>query len=87
MTLSSLTEWSVEHIRDVFEALTDEESLDAIANTFSENITATLNGKPLPRQGIDTLVLSMRKQSCGRLKVDWKQSVEVPLDESNRVSS
>ncbi|KAK7032284.1 hypothetical protein VNI00_013243 [Paramarasmius palmivorus] len=82
--LCSLTEWSINHIRDVFEAPSDEEALRAIEQTFSLSVTATLNGSPLPREGIIKLVLSMRQG--GRmgggsgLRVNWKHTVEVPAD-------
>lgn len=84
--LSSLTEWSAEHIRGVFEAQTDDDSLRAIADTFSDKLTATVNGRSLTREGISQLVLAMRKQSRGCLAVKWKESVEVPRDPAtNRV--
>ena len=78
--LSSLSEWSAKHIKDVFESSTDESSLRAIRTTFADNLTATINGAPLPRAGIDQLVLAMRKSSKTGLKVDWRQAVEVARD-------
>ncbi|KAF9267983.1 hypothetical protein L218DRAFT_656146 [Marasmius fiardii PR-910] len=88
--LCSLTEWSVAHIRNIFEADTDSDALDAISGTFSSTLSATLNGNPLPREGIDKLVLSMRHGSCSGkgLRVQWKHTVEVPRDSStNREGS
>jgi len=78
--LSSLSKWSVQHIKDIFESSTDESSLRAIRKAFTDNITATINGAPLPRAGIDQLVLAMRKSSKTGLKVDWRQAVEVARD-------
>lgn len=85
--LSSLSDWSIHHIRDVFEAPTDEESLRSIAATFSDDVTATLNGAPLSREGINQLVLAMMRGSSHGLRVVWQQAVEVPRDPfTNRVS-
>jgi hypothetical protein len=84
--LSSLSEWSVQHIRDIFEARTDEQSLRSIDATFSDSVNASINGGMLSREGINQLVLAMRKGSTGELKVHWQQAVEVPRDPStNRV--
>ncbi|KAL0579294.1 hypothetical protein V5O48_002692 [Marasmius crinis-equi] len=88
--LSSLTEWSITHIRNIFEARTDAEALEAISETFSPTLSATLNGSPIPREGIDKLVLTMRQGSIGGngLKVQWKHTVESPQDPTtNRVST
>jgi hypothetical protein len=85
--LSTLTEWSVQHIKDIFEGGTDEDSLRSISETFADDISATVNGTPLSRQGIDVLVLTMRKGSQTGLKVHWKHLVEAPRDaNTNRVS-
>jgi hypothetical protein len=87
--LTSLTTWSHEHIRAVFEAETDAEALLAISSTFSPTVQVTFNGSPLTREEISHLVLMIRKSSKdgeGKgVKVKWLQSVEVPTDESNRV--
>lgn len=86
--LCSLTEWSIQHIRDIFEAPSDEDALRSIASTFSDAVVATLNGAPLSRDGITQLVITMRAGSASGLRVHWKQAVEVPRDPStNRVSS
>lgn len=85
--LCSLSEWSIQHIRDVFEARSDEQSLRAITATFSDNVSATVNGAPLSREGINQLVLAMRRGSAGGLRVQWQQAVEVPRNPAtNRVS-
>lgn len=83
--LSSLTNWSMQHIRDIFEAGSDDQCLKAVVDTFSENVVATINGSPITREDIKQLVLSMRKGSQG-LRVQWQQAVEVPKDPAtNRV--
>ncbi|KAF8643243.1 hypothetical protein AX16_009132 [Volvariella volvacea WC 439] len=79
--LCSLSEWSIQHIRDIFEAPSDESALRAISSTFSEDLHASVNGSSLSRDGINQLVLAMRKGSSG-LKVHWQQAVEVPQDPS-----
>ncbi|GLB40297.1 hypothetical protein LshimejAT787_0801680 [Lyophyllum shimeji] len=78
--LCSLTEWSVQHIREIFEAPTDEETLHAISRTFAENVNASVNGAPLSQEGIRQLVLAMRRNSSRGLTVHWKQAVEAPSD-------
>jgi hypothetical protein len=83
---SSLTEWSQQHIRDIFEATSDGESMQAISLTFSEDVTASVNSMPLNKEGITQLVKAMRASAPNGLKVDWFQTVEAPLDEMNSVS-
>ncbi|KAG5635438.1 hypothetical protein H0H81_011258 [Sphagnurus paluster] len=78
--LCSLVEWSVRHIRDVFEAPTDEQSLRAISATFADDVNASVNGAPLSREGISQMVLAMRRSSPDGLKVKWMQAVEAPVD-------
>jgi hypothetical protein len=85
--LCSLSEWSVRHIRDVFESRSDETSLRAISATFSDKVSATVNGAPLSREGINQMVLAMRRSSPGGLRVQWQQALEAPRDPTtNRVS-
>lgn len=85
--LCTLSEWSVGHIRDVFEARSEEKCLRAIAATFSDGVNASINGMPLSREGINQLVLAMRRSSESGLKVYWQKAIEVPRDAAtNRVS-
>ena len=83
--LSSLTQWSQEHIRAIFESSSNEEFNHAIEKTFSSDLKAMVNGKQVGRQEIKQSVLSMRTESSGSLRVEWKQTVEVPQDTYNRV--
>ena len=83
--LSSLTQWSQEHIRAIFESSSNEEFNHAIEETFSSDLKAMVNGKQVGRQEIKQSVLSMRTESSGSLRVEWKQTVEVPQDTYNRV--
>jgi hypothetical protein len=86
--LSSLTQWSQEHVRAIFESLSNEDSIQAVEETFSSDITATINGKQVGRQEIKQSVLSMRAESSsGGLRVEWKHTVEAPQDTYNRVFS
>lgn len=89
--LCSLTEWSQQQIRSIFEAETNDDALRAIKCTFADKVTATVNGISLPREGIDALVLGMRTGCRGspdnsegeensRLQVTWKYCVDVPCD-------
>jgi len=82
--LSSLSSWSMQHIKDVFEAPKDADSSRAIDATFSPDIKAMLNGMQLNKDGIRQLVQAMRKASTTGLKVEWLSTVEVPKDPDNR---
>jgi hypothetical protein len=83
--LSSLTEWSMQHIRDVFEAPSDELSLRAIDSTFSRNLKADLNGAALDFDGLCGLVSAMRKSARNGLDVQWAHADDAPDDLGNRV--
>ncbi|KAJ4477385.1 hypothetical protein J3R30DRAFT_213383 [Lentinula aciculospora] len=82
--LSTLGQWSEEHMAAIFEAVTEEDALKAIADTFPDDVRASLNGSPLPRSMIDKLVLIMRPGPQGGLKVHWKERAEVPKDLGHR---
>lgn len=83
--LSSLTEWSMQHIQSIFEAHSDEQSLLAISDTFSDDVHIVVNGLTVSRDDINQLVLSLRRCSSRGLKVYWQQAVEAPSDpETNR---
>ncbi|KAF7336784.1 hypothetical protein MVEN_02113800 [Mycena venus] len=82
--LSSLAEWSMQHIRDVFEASSDELSLRAIGGTFSRTIKATLNGTPLDFDGLCGLVSAMRRSATSGLDVEWSRADDAPDDPGNR---
>lgn len=87
VALISLTRWSHNHIRDVFESTSEEECIQAIQKTFSKDIEATINGWQAQFDDIVQSVLTMRRESKHGLKVEWKQSVEVSQDSSNKVIS
>ena len=84
--LPTLYEWSISHIGSVFEAKSEDECLRAIDNTFSRGIEFIANGKQLNRTELQRFILSMVASSGFRLKVQWQNALEVPRDESNRVS-
>jgi hypothetical protein len=84
--LCSLSEWSIRHVRDIFEARSEKKCLRAISSTFADGVNASINGIPLSREGINQLVLGMRRSSSGGLKVHWQQAMEVPRNPAtNRV--
>ena len=84
--LSTIYEWSVEHIKNVFEAKSEDECIKALDETFSQHIDFSTNGKQLNRADLQRFVLSMVQLSGFRLKVQWQNALEVPRDETNRVS-
>ncbi|PFH48362.1 hypothetical protein AMATHDRAFT_49568 [Amanita thiersii Skay4041] len=78
--LSTLKEWSEKHIKAIFEADTDEEALRAIEETFSSNVTGSLNGVPINnRKGVEMLVLTLRGGKGG-MKVRWQYGLSAPAD-------
>ena len=83
---SSIYSWSIDHIKSVFEAKSEDDCLRAIDATFSHAIEVTVNGKSLSRMELQRFVLGMLGSSGYRLSVQWQNAVEVPRDESNRVS-
>ena len=86
--LSTLHEWSQEHIKSVFEARDDAVCIAAINKTFSDNVTASINGTPMTKQDIIKLVFGLRGAAPDGLKVHWENGIDVPKDpETNRVSS
>ena len=85
--LSTLTQWSQEHVRAIFESSTNEELIQAVEKAFSSDMKAMLNGKQIGRHEIKQSVLSMRAESSGGLRVEWKHTVEAPQDTFNRVVS
>ncbi|KAH8100941.1 hypothetical protein BXZ70DRAFT_1007871 [Cristinia sonorae] len=81
---SSIYTWSIEHIKRVFEAKSEDDCIRAIDDTFSHAIDVTVNGKPLSRMELQRFVLNMVGSSGYRLNVQWQNAVEVPRDDSNR---
>ncbi|KIK55100.1 hypothetical protein GYMLUDRAFT_48050 [Collybiopsis luxurians FD-317 M1] len=85
--IPTLAEWSEARMAAIFEASTEEDALKAIADTFPDDVKATLNGNPLPRPMIDKFVLVMRPRPEGGLKVHWKEHAEAPKDPEHRNGS
>jgi hypothetical protein len=88
--LSSLTEWSQSHIKRVFEAKSDSQCLEAINDTFTPSVKATLNGQSVSPADVKNFVLALRRageQNGGSgLRVHWKYALDVPDDpNTNRV--
>lgn len=89
LKLSSLTEWSRGHIKEVFEAPTKEASENAIAQTFSADLAGSMyNGKPFIVDDLPAAIATTRglgKPDCG-LRVTWLETVDVAKDPTtNRV--
>ncbi|KAL1674187.1 hypothetical protein EV122DRAFT_221149 [Schizophyllum commune] len=85
--LGSLTEWSISHIREVFEARSDDDALRAIESTFADHLEGTVNGAPLSRPQVAQMVLAMRRTAPAGLRVEWMQAQEAPRDMSCRDGS
>lgn len=85
--LPTFYSWSIEHIKSVFEAKSERDCLRALDETFSQRLEFTFNGAPLPRVGLQKIVLGMVQASGFGLNVDWLNAVEVPRDSANRVSA
>ena len=83
----TIYEWSVAHIRDVFEAKSEDACRRALAETFAHDIEFTTNGRALAPHDLQRFVLAMVAGSGFRLQVHWQNALEVPRDESNRVSA
>ena len=83
--LPTIYEWSIQHIKNVFEAKSEDECIRALDGTFSQNIDFITNGKQHSRADLQRFVLTMVTTSGFRLKVQWQNALEVPRDSSNRV--
>ncbi|KAF7316690.1 hypothetical protein HMN09_00402100 [Mycena chlorophos] len=85
--LPTLEEWSIRHIRDVFEAPTDADALRAISNTFSAfQLQGSANGSPIDFASVKRMVLALRQQAQepAGLSVEWISATGFPDDASNR---
>ncbi|TFK49516.1 hypothetical protein OE88DRAFT_1661992 [Heliocybe sulcata] len=85
--LSTLTDWSKQHIGAVFELGNESDALMAIEETFSPDVKVMLNGAPMNREGVKQVVLAFRRAAPNGLKVEWMSVVDVPNDASNRNGS
>jgi hypothetical protein len=76
----------MQHIKEVFEAPSDEESLQALDSTFSRTVDASVNGKPIQYRDLQKMVLGLRTNS--NLTVLWQRAQELPDDATtNQVNS
>ncbi|KIP11076.1 hypothetical protein PHLGIDRAFT_174473 [Phlebiopsis gigantea 11061_1 CR5-6] len=80
----TIYEWSVAHIRAVFEAKSEDACRRALAETFAPDVEFTTNGRALAPPDLQRFVLAMVVGSGFRLQVHWQNALEVPRDESNR---
>ena len=65
--LSTIYEWSVQHIKNVFEAKSEDECLRAMNETFAQDIDFTSNGKQLGHSELKRFVLGMVSSSAALL--------------------
>ena len=85
--LSSLTQWSQEHIQRIFESKSDADAISAIDQTFATSLKGSINGKDLTYDGVGQLVRAVRNCSPTRsLKVEWHTAIETSADSENLVS-
>ncbi|KAJ6531974.1 hypothetical protein B0H19DRAFT_463242 [Mycena capillaripes] len=87
--LSSLAEWCMQHVTDVFEAPSDDSELfrNAFDGTFSPSLSGSLNGKAFDFDGLRGLVTAIRSTAPAGLKVDWRRADDTPEDPGNRSGS
>ncbi|KAJ6498270.1 hypothetical protein DFH09DRAFT_1204297 [Mycena vulgaris] len=83
-SLSSLADWSMQHIRDVFEAPSNDLTLRALDSAFSRSLKATVNGAPVDFDGFSDLVAAAQHTSPNGPKVDWIFADETPDDAGYR---
>ncbi|KAJ7784933.1 hypothetical protein DFH07DRAFT_872876 [Mycena maculata] len=85
-SLSSLADWSKQHIRDVFEAPSNELTLRALDSAFSRSLEATVNGAPVDFDGFAKMIAAMSEHptSPDGPKVDWIFADETPDDAGHR---
>ncbi|KAF8211715.1 hypothetical protein K438DRAFT_1710154 [Mycena galopus ATCC 62051] len=85
ISLSSLADWSKQHISDVFQAPSNELTLRALDSAFSRSLKATVNGEPLDFEGFARMIGSMAQESSpGGPRVDWIFADETPDDAGHR---
>ncbi|KIY43930.1 hypothetical protein FISHEDRAFT_52740 [Fistulina hepatica ATCC 64428] len=80
--LCTLAEWSIQHIRDIFEAKDDAHAMGSIEATFAPHMSGSINGTPLTRPLLTKLVLALRQSSPHGLKVQWTEAVGISEDPS-----
>lgn len=76
--LTSLAKWSVTHTRSIFEAASHREAMQAVDDTFSNDVEAYMNGVRIDVEAIKAQVMALRQSSKRGLRVRWNNIVEVP---------
>ncbi|KAJ7229755.1 hypothetical protein B0H12DRAFT_222306 [Mycena haematopus] len=85
ISLSSLADWSKQHITAIFEAPTNELTVRALDSAFSRSLKATVNGEPVDFDGFAKMIASMAQEtSPGGPRVDWIFADETPDDAGHR---
>ncbi len=85
MTLPTLEQWTHKRVVNIFEAPNKAETLKEIEMTFSPAVNASLNGIPITREYIDTLITNMRPSPEAQLKLSWRELLGSPSDPAERV--
>ncbi|KAF7343777.1 hypothetical protein MSAN_01958700 [Mycena sanguinolenta] len=83
--LSSLEDWSRQHITAIFEAPTNELTLQALDSAFSRALKATVNGEPCDFEGFGKMIAAMAQETApGGPRVDWIFTEETLDDAGHR---
>jgi hypothetical protein len=86
MDTSTLADWSMVHIKNMFEDPSDKVSLDVLRATFARDVNATVNGTPLSRDALEVFVGALRASAADRgLRVEWKKAEGVPKEGSSQL--
>ncbi|KAJ7157280.1 hypothetical protein C8R46DRAFT_423011 [Mycena filopes] len=77
--LSSLAEWTKEHITATFTSPTNELTLLALDHAFSRALKATVNGDAVDFNGFSQMIAAMSEHAAPTgPKVDWVFAEETP---------
>ncbi|KAK6981126.1 ribonuclease H-like domain-containing protein [Favolaschia claudopus] len=83
--LSSLVDWSKEHITAVFQAPSNELTLLALDSAFSRSLQATVNGEPVDFEGFAKMIGAMAEETAATgPHVDWAFAEATENDDSGR---
>ncbi|KAK6978220.1 hypothetical protein R3P38DRAFT_2580273 [Favolaschia claudopus] len=83
--LSSLVDWSRQHITAVFQAPSNELTLLALDSAFSRSLQATVNGEPVDFEGFAKMIGAMAEETAATgPHVDWVFAEATESDDSGR---
>ncbi|KIK55518.1 hypothetical protein GYMLUDRAFT_1017843 [Collybiopsis luxurians FD-317 M1] len=84
LQLSNLGEWAVERTNEIYFAKSMAEAKQAIEKFFAPHVKATVNGRPVSRDDIDTILLGMRPTEEGNLGFFWTDLVYAARDRATQ---